>query len=191
MTTVAAQTHLTPDDVLRLEEKGLFELVDGKLVEKHLGPLVSQTVGLIVGRLVSWRGMADAGAVVPEQTFQCFPHEPQMVRRPDVAFIAANRVADVPEGGHVPIAPDLAVEVISHQVTLVEFEKRLDDYRAAGIALVWVVFPKHRRVRVYRLDRTISEFSEAEALTGESVLPGFSVTVRDLLPARAAVERVR
>jgi hypothetical protein len=34
MTTIASQTLFTPDDVLALEEEGLYELVDGRLVEK-------------------------------------------------------------------------------------------------------------------------------------------------------------
>ncbi len=33
MTTIETELH-TPDDVLRLEEQGLYELVDGHLVEK-------------------------------------------------------------------------------------------------------------------------------------------------------------
>ena len=33
--TVAAPTRFTPDDLLRLDDDGLFELVGGKLVEKR------------------------------------------------------------------------------------------------------------------------------------------------------------
>jgi Uma2 family endonuclease len=36
MTALAPQTRFTPDDLLRLEEEGLYELVDGKLVEKPM-----------------------------------------------------------------------------------------------------------------------------------------------------------
>jgi len=53
------------------------------------------------------------GEILPEQTFRCFPRDPEMVRRPDVALILAHRTRGIPPEGHVPIHPDIAVEVVS------------------------------------------------------------------------------
>lgn len=57
------------------------------------------------------------------------------------------------------------------------------DYQTAGVKLIWVINPKARVMRAYRSDHTISELAEADQVTGETILPGFSVPLRDLLPA--------
>ena len=166
-----------------MEDDGLFELVDGKLVQKEMSSLANRTAGIITTRLSIFNTQSKSGYVVyPEQTFQCFPHDPSLVRIPDVAVIVVNRLAAVPEEGHVPIAPDLAVEVISPNDRIYKFERKLVDYRKAGIKLVWEVNPKFRFIRVHHLDRPPERLEETGTLIGTPVLPGFSVLVRDLLP---------
>jgi len=58
----------------------------------------------------------------------------------------------------------------------------LEDYRKAGIPLVWEVNPKFRFIRVHYLDRAPERLKETDTLSGAPVLPGFSVVVKDLLP---------
>jgi Uma2 family endonuclease len=96
--------------------------------------------------------------------------------------IVADRLATVPEDGHVPIAPDLAVEVVSPDETMYEFEQRLGDYQEAKIPLVWEVNPKFRFVRIHRLNRDAERLNESAILTADPVLPGFSVLVSELFP---------
>jgi Uma2 family endonuclease len=186
MSTIATQGRVTPDDLLRLEDEGLFELVDGKLVEKRMSSLASKTAGIITHRLLSFAEQGRLCEVYPEQAFRCFPEAPDLIRRPDIAVVVAPRLAGVPEEGHVPISPDLAIEVVSPSDSVYELDEKLADYRAAGIKLVWVVNPKARVVRVHRLDHSVSELQEGDVLSGESVLPGFSIPVGDLLPPAPA-----
>jgi len=51
--------------------------------------------------------------------------------------------------GHCPIAPDLAVEVVSPHDLYSEVEAKVNDYLGAGVSLVWVVDPPTRSVRVH------------------------------------------
>ena len=46
--------------------------------------------------------------------YQCFPHDPGLVRKPDVSFVRYGRFPGgvLPEGW-AKIPPDLAVEVVS------------------------------------------------------------------------------
>jgi Uma2 family endonuclease len=60
--------------------------------------------------------------------------------------------------------------------------ERLDrkpaDHRAAGIPLVWVIYPDTRTAWVYRGER--AEFIDADgALDGGDVLPGFRLPLAD------------
>jgi Uma2 family endonuclease len=183
MTLAAPQPRFTPDDVLRLEDEGLYELVNGRLIEKKISPLVSQAMSRAAARLVNFGESAKTGdAVYIALSIQCFAHDPDLVRRPEIAVIVADRLDAIPADGHVPIAPDLAVEVISPDETMYEFEQRLVDYQEAKISLVWEVNPKFRFVRIHRLDRDAERLNESATLTADPILPGFSVLVSELLP---------
>ncbi len=117
-----------------------------------------------------------------EITFQCLLSKPSQVRRPDIAFITAGRLAGVPDEGHVPIRPDLAVEVVSPGDIVYELDEELLDYANAGVPLVWVVYPAARIVRVFRPGRPIDQLSDGDTLHGGDVLPGFAVALGDLWP---------
>ncbi len=175
-----APTAVSPDDLLTMD--GLHELTDGRLLEKRLSYDANWTAGQITARLNAHLWTAKVGDVLPEQSFRCFPDDPAGVRRPDVAFIAADRVPSPRPPGHVLVRPDLAVEVTSPNDEVDELELKLADYRSAGIPLVWVVIPAVRTVRVFRLDGSVTQLRPGDTLTGDAVLPGFTVAVADLFP---------
>lgn len=180
MTLAIPPTPFTPEDLLKLEDQGLFELVDGRLVEKQMSSESSKVAGRITHFILSFLEMVEKGDVYPEQTFRCFPDQPNLVRRPDIAVIVGEHAADVEATGHVTVVPDLAIEIVSPNDLIEDFEEKLADYRSAGVRLVWQVSPLHRVIRVYRPDRTLQEFAEGDVITGETVLPGFSIHVRKL-----------
>jgi len=187
MTTALAQPQVqprfTPEDVVRLDEQGLYELVDGQLVEKSMSSLANKSAGLIIYRIAAWCVKA-GGDVLPEQSIQCFPIHPELVRRPDVAYFGPDKSPRLEEVGNVTVAPDLAVEVISPNDRIDDLEEKIAEYLTAGVKVVWAVNPKFRWVRVHRIDAPLVEFREDAHLTAEDILPGFSVSVRDILPAR-------
>ncbi len=71
--------------------------------------------------------------------------------------MTADRAHLVPDDGHVPVRPDLAIEVVSPDEGVYDLDSKLRDYRAAGIPLVWVFNParESRQVRVFRPGRPI------------------------------------
>ena len=174
---------ITPADLLDMEGAGLYELVEGRLVEKPMGYLANKVGAKVSSRLVAYSEAGGGGDVLQEQSFQCFPHDDDLVRRPDVAFIAAARVPACLPRGHVRFAPDLAVEVISPTNTVLEMDEKLADYWSAGVPMVWIVNPDARLVRVHRPRQPILEYSGDDVLLGDPVLPGFAVAVREFWPA--------
>ncbi len=189
MTTAPAIARYTPEDLLHLDGDSLCELVDGQLVEKQMSFLAGKTAVRIAHRLMAHVEKIDAGEVVSEVSFQCFPDNPEQVRRPDIAFVTAERAAGIPPEGHVRIAPDIVIEVISPGDRINDFEEKLSDYRSAGVKLVWEVNPTFRSIRIHRLDRTIITLEENDTLTGEDVLPEFSDQVKNLMPPRSTKSR--
>ena len=189
MNLLLPQPTFTADDLLTLPNSEGFELVDGKLVETHMGA-VSAYVGVRLSRrLVEFCDEPFRGWVLPaDATYQYLPDRPNLVRKPDVSFIRPGRLPDerLPEG-HIRLAPDLVVEVISPNDLYYEVEEKIAEYRSGGVRLIWVVVPPTRTVLIRRLDGSAAEVREDGDLSGEDVVAGFHCPVADLfrLPTEA------
>lgn len=185
MSAVAEKLDYTPEELLALPDDGKrYELVGGRLVERNM-ILLSSWIGaeivfllrtFLVGKQVGFVFNSDNG-------YQCFPHDPRLVRRPDVSFVRRERLPDGLTEGWSRAAPDLAVEVVSPNDRAVELEEKLEDYRRADVPLVWVVYPEARLVIVHGRN-SYERLGEDDELTGGEVLPGFRCRVADLLPPR-------
>jgi Uma2 family endonuclease len=82
--------------------------------------------------------------------------------------------------GHVRIAPDLAVEVVSPNDLFYDVRQKVGEYIAAGVRLVWVVNPDKREIDVYRANGTYQLVQHGDVLSGEDVLTGFSVPLAQI-----------
>ncbi|MCX7420408.1 MAG: Uma2 family endonuclease [Planctomycetia bacterium] len=176
---------ITPDDLLAMPNGDDFELVDGELVERHMGAESSWIASnLIVLIAVFYRGRVPGHLFTTDCGYQCYSDDPGKVRKPDVSFVRKGRFPKdrIPKG-YIRIPPDLAVEVLSPNDLADEVEEKVEEYLDAGVRLVWVISPKAETVTVYRADRTAAKLHEADGLSGESVLPGFLCQVSDLFVA--------
>lgn len=162
-------------------EKG-FEFVDGEAVEKPMG-LKSNKVGLaLIYALGPFVRSAKLGHVLAyEVTYRCFPAKPGQIRKPDVTFVAKGRYPnDEPPDANLPLAPDLAVEVISPNDECEVFEQRVDELMSAGTRLLWIIHPNTRSAWVLRQDGTAARLTGDAVLSGEDVVPGFTCRLAGL-----------
>jgi len=171
----APPAPITPEEMLRLHDDGrLYELVDGKLVEKLMSDLAQFVANLLNTQLVLWAERTGLGRSFVEATYQCFPFAPSLVRRPDVSFIARDRLAAYRLGqGHFTIAPDLAVEVVSPNDEVLELDRKINDYFRAGVRRVWVINPEQQTLRIHRAPGDLSELVGDAELSDDQLLPGF------------------
>ena len=185
MSTTATKTEYTAQDLLTMQDGERFELVAGNLVERNMGARSSYVAGEAYGILREFVRIHRRGLVFPEGTsYQCFPDDPGKVRRADTSFIAAGRLRDdTPPEGHILIAPDLAVEVVSPNDLVYEIDEKVEEFLSAGVRLVWVVNPVSRTVRVHRPERPGVTLRVADELLGDDVLPEFRCRVQDLFGA--------
>lgn len=107
--------------------------------------------------------------------------DPDTVRAPDVAFVAAARRPAAPVRGFLEAAPTLAVEVLSPNDRPGAVLAKVGGWLDAGSALVWVIDPAARVARVYRADGSQAVIDQDGALEGEEVLPGFRVALAMLV----------
>ncbi|QEH36221.1 hypothetical protein OJF2_47810 [Aquisphaera giovannonii] len=185
--SVASETKTrrhTPDDLLDLPDGDHYELVDGRFVEKPMSMRTGGVETRLILALGNYCEGRDLGSVFTASCgFQCFPDHPDRVRRPDVSFVRKDRIpADESLDGFAKIPPDLAVEVVSPRDLAGELDEKLDDYRSAGIPLIWVIYPASRKGWVYRVDGSVTLLREDDELSGEEVIPGFRCKVGSILP---------
>lgn len=183
MSTLTAPAPLTPLDVEIAGERDakLYELIDGELKEKVVGFKSQLIAGLIIQHLNA-QFYPHEGAAAGEAMIYCFNGR-NHGRKPDVVYVRMNRLpnGDIPDGD-LMFAPDLVVEVLSPSNSGYEVEETLQEYLSAGIALVWIVHPDRRTVRVYRQDGTTKLFRHGDVIENEPALPGFRLLVGDVFP---------
>jgi Uma2 family endonuclease len=183
-----AKIRCTPEELLAMPDGDNYELVDGFLVKRNPGARASYVGGQTFAILRNFCRANHLGWVFPAgASYCCFPDAPGTVRKPNASLVRMGRFPGemVPEG-HILIAPDLAVEVLSPSDTVYAVDQRVEEYRRAGVRLVWVINPKTQTVRVYRADGSGIILGAANELTGEDVLPGFRCRVADLFRTPAA-----
>ncbi len=172
----------TPEDLLHMPNGDRYELVDGHLVERAMGARSSLVAANLIQLLGAHAKGNHLGRVFGTDCgYQCFPDQPNRVRYPDCSFIARGRLpGDQPPEGHVPLAPDLVVEVVSPNDLAYDVEQRIEDYLRAGVRLMWVVYPNTRRMVIFRPGGNATRLNETEEVTGEEILPGFRCLVAEL-----------
>ncbi len=107
---------------------------------------------------------------------------------PDAAWVEQSRwEALTPEQRRKfpPLAPDFVMEVrwrsqacgLSSTDSLELLQAKMQEYIASGVRLGWLFDPKGQRVEIYRPGAEAAVRSLPTRLSGETVLPGFSLSV--------------
>ncbi len=175
---------MTADELFALPDDGLrYELVDGEL--RTMTPSAGEH-GVIASRLdrrvATWVETQHLGLVFGAETGFRIRTDPDTVRAPDLAFIRGERISDPSVlQSYVPIVPDLVAEVISPNDRYTEVDAKVAEWLDAGVELVWVINPRRRTVAVHSPGGILLR-TEADELTGGTVLPGFACRVAELFP---------
>jgi len=180
MATVAQPKLLTAEEFMAADlGEGKFELVRGEVIPmpptrpKH-GRICTK-IGFALesfGQQTGYGYCLTGSAVATERG-------PDTVRGPDVCFYSHARWPESEIGdGLPPVPPDLAVEVVSPRNRSGELLRKIGEYLETGVPLVWVVYPKTRRVAVYRSDEEEPIiFKDGEFLENFPELPCFRCPV--------------
>jgi Uma2 family endonuclease len=157
----------------------IFELIEGEIVAKmpsfepsNIASRINRRVGTFAEdeHDLGYMTTADGGFILSdEDTFV-----------PDVAYISRQRLPEKPRR-EVIGPPDLAVEVKSPTDSKRAMRRKAEKHLAYGTRLVWLVFPDEQEVEVY--DARFEEVQNVGlngTLDGGDVLPGFTLTVKDI-----------
>jgi len=79
-----------------------------------------------------------------------------------------------------PLCPDFVGEIRSPSDRLASLEEKMREYMANGAELGWLIDPAERKVVVYRPGATPVCLDDPETISGDPVLPKFTLKVRQL-----------
>ena len=181
----------TVDDVWRLQqlaenELKHFYLIDGELFWDMPPGFLHGRLAILIGHILfEYAEENGLGEVTGEVGY--YPADDrQTLLAPDVAFIRKDQAPADTHQKFVPRMPDLAVEISSPGNTLAELRRKAAVYLANGTEIVWLVLPERACVEIWRAasdGKPISEIvARAGSLTGEPVLPGFTLDLQRLFP---------
>lgn len=105
------------------------------------------------------------------------------IRSPDASWIQRGRwtaLSKAQREKFAPLCPDFVIEVRSQSDKLPDLQDKMQEYIANGARLGWLIDPLDKRAYIYRPDQPVETPEHPEALSGDPVLPGFLLHVREL-----------
>lgn len=132
-------------------------------------------VGAQVAR---WADEDGSGVVFDSSTGFELPNG--AVRSPDVAWVANARLARLSteeKRRFLPLCPDFVIELCSPTDSVAEVQQKMEEYRANGARLGWLLDPDRRRVAVYYADGRVEWLERPISIAGDPVLPGFVLSL--------------
>ena len=180
---MANTTHqLTAAELASLPEDGnRRELVDGVL---HMMSPAGGRHGRIAGRLFLRIGnhveQRKLGEVFAAETGFLLSRDPDTVRAPDVSFVSYERLGAFADyAGYLPLAPELAAEVVSPSDESSKVEAKAKAWLQAGVRVVLVVDPQTKSIREYRSTSEIRVYEQG-TVDLRDILPEFELDVVEL-----------
>ena len=105
------------------------------------------------------------------------------IRSPDAAWVKRDQwefLTNEQKKGFAPFCPDFVVELRSPSDRLPPIRAKMVEYLENGASLGWLIDPFERRVYVYQRDQEPVILENPETVSGDPVLPGFTLDLTEL-----------
>ena len=76
--------------------------------------------------------------------------------------------------------PEFVIELRSPSDSLVATREKMEEYIENGVDLGWLIGPANQTVHVYRSNGEVEVLDDPEIVSGEDVLTGFELNVREI-----------
>ena len=133
-------------------------------------------------RLEVWSDATGLGDTFDSSTLFALPNG--AVRSPDACWVEKSRwdaISEEDQDDLTILCPDFVAELRSKTDRLSAVQKKMREYMENGARLGWLLDPKTKRVEVYRPGRHMEVLDNPASLSGEDVLPGFTLDLKGIL----------
>ena len=163
---------------LRLELTTTGELV----IMPPTGGETGKKNSSINAQLWLWNQKYKLGEVFDSSTGFKLPNG--ATRSPDVSWIKKARwetLTSTQQKKFIPLCPDFVIELRSNSDNLSDLQDKMKEYLANGLILGWLIDPQHKQVEIYQPDRAVKIISNSKKLSGNDVLPDFTLDLKYIL----------
>jgi len=186
---------VTLDPIIKLQSEDFYALCrqnpDLKLERSAQGELIimSPTGGEtgrrnvnVIFQLAAWNEVTKLGEVFDSSTGFSLPDGADY--SPDAAWVEKSRwqsLSPAQRERFVPLCPDFVVEILSPSDSLKNVQNKMQEYILNGCRLGWLINRKKQEVEIYRLNQAVEILLNPTAISGEEVLPGFTLNLTPIL----------
>jgi Uma2 family endonuclease len=159
---------------LRLERSAKGDLI---IMPPTGGETGNSNAG-ITAQLWLWNNLHKLGVVFDSSTGFKLPNGAD--RSPDAAWIPLEKwqaLTPQQKERFLPLSPDFVIELMSPSDSLETARKKMQEYLDNGTRLGWLINRKTREVEIYRQGQAVEIFTNPESLSGENILPEFSLNL--------------
>ena len=176
-------THMTAEQFeqvcrkyrkLRLELTSTGELI----VMPPTGALTGLRNAHLTTQLMTWAENDGSGVCFGNTVGFMLPNN--AIREPDASWIRREKwdsLSQEQKERFVPFCADFVAELRSRIDRLPVLFRKMEEYIANGASLGWLIDPSTRRVYVYRPNEEVVVLENPETVSGEPLLPGFTLNV--------------
>ncbi|MDJ0845217.1 Uma2 family endonuclease [Crocosphaera sp.] len=160
------------NDQWRLEETAQGELI----IMPPVGAISGNRESELNGLVWLWNRQTKLGKVFSSSTVFILPNGGK--RSPDVAWISNERWKQLTleeQEKFASICPDFVIELRSRTDAISQLQSKMQEYLNSGLKLGWLIDPQSQKVEIYRQNKPTEILSLPTTLSGENVLPEFSL----------------
>lgn len=162
-----------------------YELVDGRPVKKPMPGEEHGWIARIINKQVTLHDPEDKLGVMWFDT--SFDVGTGWMPIPDLAYTVATKTPTKRSAKSFKGIPDLVVEIHSptdlrSKAEREATEKKIKNWQAVGVSIIWAINPEKKVVRVYHRDepKPVMELGIDDQLDGENIIPSFKLKIREL-----------
>jgi len=131
--------------------------------------------------LTAWARNDGTGKVFDSNSLFTFPNGAK--RAPDAAWVKKERweaISEIEKKKFSRLVPDFVIELRSGSDDLKTLKEKMAEYIGNGVRLGWLIDPSKKRVHIYRATGEVEVLNNPEVVSGEDVLKGFELSVREI-----------
>jgi Uma2 family endonuclease len=127
-----------------------------------------------------WIWTDEDGTGISFDSSTCFKLPNGADRSPDASWIPLekwNTLTTEQKQKFPPICPDFIIELRSKTDSLKSLQEKMQEYLANGTRLGWLIDPLTKKVEIYRTGKEVEILDCPMTLSGEDVLPNFTLNL--------------
>lgn len=178
-------THLTSEQFYALcmanRDVMMERSPNGELIiMSPIGGISGEREADYIFELVRWNRQTGLGVVFSSSTIFSLPGGGD--RSPDAAWVTRDRWAALTteeQEKFPPLCPDFVIELRSRTDRFRPLQDKMQEYLDSGLRLGWLINPQDQTVEIYRFGQSVDIQPFPVHLSGEEVLPEFTMRVNE------------